>query len=147
MARGTSWNFELEVPGPNGGVVYPAEIGEWGAGEEGRIEVADGDRKYKIRDQIFNIDEIPITIYVRKDYDQPGSEYQIMENWCNSGLAKDVVLKARGAGRDPNRSLELQAICYNCELAMGKHSAFNRGSKTVDTKHYFMIPEFVEEMV
>ena len=146
MARATSWNLEIEVSGNGGGTVYPAEIGNYSEGEEGRLDVADGDVAYKIRDQIFKIDEIPVTIYVRKDYAQPGSEYQIMQNWCSSGDARDVVIKCRGAGRDPNRSLELQVILYNCELAMGKHSAFNRNSKTPDTKQYFMIPELVEEI-
>jgi hypothetical protein len=146
MARATSWNLEIEIPGAGGGVVYPTTIGNWSQGEEGRLDVADGDVQYKIRDQIFKIDEIPVTIYVRKDYAESGSEYQIMENWCTSGDARDVVLKFRGAGRDPNRSLELQAILYNCELAMGKHSPFDRNSKTPDTKEYFMIPEFVEEI-
>jgi hypothetical protein len=158
MARGTSWNYEILIPSAGsggtpssqGGTVYPLEIGEFGEGEEGRIVVADGDRKYKIRDQIFDIGEIPVTILVRADYDQPGSEYQIMQDWCNSGSVKDgVYIIARGAGRDnvaPGRSQELRILCDQVQLAMGKHSAFNRGSKTVDTKQYYMIPETVSEV-
>lgn len=148
MARATSWNWELEIPAgvdSGGGSVFPVSIGEFGEGEEGRIEVADGDRKYKIRDQIFNIDEIETSILVRKDWNEPGSEFRIMQDWCQSGEVKDVILTARGAGRDPDRQIELQYILLNCELAMGKHSAFDRKSKTEDTKKFFLIPDEVEE--
>lgn len=135
MARAVSWNWELEVDGQT---IHPLEIGEFGEGEEGRIEVADGDRKYKIRDQIYNIDEITLTILIKMDR----YYYNIMQDWCVSGATKNVFLIAR----DSAKVAQMTLLCTNTQLAMGKHNAFNRQSKEADKKKYFMIPEYVEEI-
>jgi hypothetical protein len=63
MGRANSWNVELHI-GQN--IIHPLEVGEMGEGEEGRIKVADGSRAYQVRDQIFDIGEIPITILLKK---------------------------------------------------------------------------------
>jgi hypothetical protein len=135
MARAVSWNWKIVVDGKD---VHPLELGEFGEGEEGRIEVADGDRKYKIRDQIFNIDEIEVTILIKKDR----YYYQIMQDWCLSGQTKNVYLVALDSVHVP----QMTFLLSNTDLAMGKHNAFNRQNKEADKKKYFMIPDFVEEI-
>ena len=135
MARAVSYNWSIEVDGVE---IHPVEIGEFGEGEEGRIEVADGDRKYKIRDQIFNIDEIEVTILVRKDR----FEYDIMQDWCTSGETKNVYL----IGRDSAKVAQLVFELTNTDLAMGKLTAFNRKSKDELRKKYMMLPEYVTDI-
>jgi hypothetical protein len=139
MARAVSWNWELQFDGRTIGI-EPLEIGEFGEGEEGRIEVADGSRKYKIRDQIFSVDEIPITILVKKDWWQDGSDYKLLNDWVLSGDAKqDVYLVAR----DAHKPLGNEAMAFwlqDCELAMGKLSAFNRKSKDELKKKFNLVP-------
>ena len=136
MARAVSYNWEIVVDDQT---IHPVEIGEFGEGEEGRIEVADGDRKYKIRDQIFNIDEIETTILLRKDR----YEYDIMQNWCISGETKDVFL----IGRDSAKVAQLTFLLTNTDCAMGKFTAFNRKSKDELRKKYMLLPEYVEEII
>lgn len=136
MARAVSWNWELQV---NNDVIHPLELGEFGEGEEGRIEVADGDRKYKIRDQIFNIDEIMVTILIKKDR----YYYDVMQDWCMSGETRNVFLVARDSAHEAQMTLLLS----NCDCAMGKHNAFNRASKEADKKTYYLIPDYVEEVL
>lgn len=133
--RAVSWNWELQIGKKT---VHPLEVGEFGEGEEGRIEVADGDRKYKIRDQIFNIDEIPVTILIKRDRDY----YNTMQEWCLSGESRNVYLIAR----DSAKVIQMKFLLRDTELAMGKHNAFNRQSKEPDKKKYFMIPWEVEEI-
>jgi hypothetical protein len=135
FSRAVSWNWELKVDDQT---IHPLEIAEFGEGEEGRIEVADGDRKYKIRDQIFNIDEIEVRILITKDR----FEYDIMQHWCTSGETKNVYLIAR----DSAKETQMTFLLTNTDLAMGKHNAFNRKNKEEDTKRYFMIPEYVDEI-
>lgn len=136
MARAVSYNWEIVVDDQT---IHPVEIGEFGEGEEGRIEVADGDRKYKIRDQIFNIDEIETTILLRKDR----YEYDIMQNWCISGETKDIFL----IGRDSAKVAQLTFLLTNTDCAMGKLTAFNRKSKDELRKKYHLLPEYVEEII
>lgn len=135
MARAVSYNWSIMVDDQE---IHPVEIGEFGEGEEGRIEVADGDRKYKIRDQIFNIDEIEVTILLRKDR----YEYDIMQDWCISGETKDVFL----IGRDSAKVAQLTFLLTNTDCAMGKFTPFNRKSKDELRKKYMLLPEYVEEI-
>lgn len=137
MARALSLNWEYEV---DGHIIHPLEIGEFGEGEEGRIKVADGSRKYSVRDQIFDIGEIPITILVTRDR----YEYDIMQEWSTSGDIKDTVILR---GRDGRGVALYTYILSEVDCAMGQHNAFNRDSKEVDKKKYTLLPTFVEEMV
>lgn len=136
MARAVSWNWELHI---DNNIIHPLEIGEFGEGEEGRIKVADGSRKYSIRDQIFDIGEIEVTILITKDR----YEYDLMQNWSLSGETRTVFLVARNSAREATMTYRL----CNTDLAMGRHNAFNRNSKEADTKKYWMIPEYVEEVI
>lgn len=136
MARAVSWNWELQI---DDDVIHPLEIGEFGEGEEGRIEVADGDRKYKIRDQIFNIDEIMVKILIKKDR----YYYDVMQNWCIGGSTKNVFLVAR----DSAHVAQMTFLLSNTDCAMGKHNGVNRQSKEADTKTYYVIPDYVEEVI
>lgn len=136
MARATSYNVEVVF---DGHTIYPLELGELGEGEEGRIKVADGSRAYQVRDQIFDIGEIPITILITKDR----YEYELMQDFCISGAVKDVYVIFRNSAGEAR----LTYLLTNTECAMGKKNAFNRNSKEVDTKKYTLLPEFVEEIV
>ena len=147
MARAVSWNWELHFDNAHTSVIYPTSVGEFGEGEEGRIDVADGDRKYKIRDQIYAINEIEITILIKNDR----REYDLMQEWCMKGATRNMWLVAKGAGRDTasggtGREEKMRFLLGNCQCAMGKKSAFDRQSKTFDSKKYFLIPETVEEV-
>ena len=136
MARATSLNAEIVIDGKT---IYPLEISDIGEGEEGRIDVADGSRKYKVRDQIFDIGEVAVTILFTKDR----YEYEIMQDWCMSGVVKDIYV----IYRDSAKNARLTYLLTNTECAMGKKNAFNRNSKEVDTKKYTMLPEFIEEVL
>jgi len=157
MSRGVSWNYEVHLGSTPAEWVYPTSIGEFSEGEEGRIDVADGDRKYKIRDQIYMVDEIQIVILLRKDR----REYNLMQDWCRAtgpdAVKESVLIVAKGAGRDAQSPVEGATVgdgreetmvwaLYNCECAMGKKSAFDRQSKTFDTMTYFLIPTDIEEL-
>jgi hypothetical protein len=147
MGRAVSWNWEVWVAEGAENYIYPVEVGEFGEGEEGRIEVADGDRKYKIKDQIYNIDEIELTILLRhKDW----REYDLLQGWADDGTVKDVWLVARGNGRDVSsggtgRNISMKYLLQNTQCAQGKHQGFNRKNKEEDRKKFFLIPEFVIE--
>lgn len=136
MARASSLNAEIVIDGKT---IYPLEISEIGEGEEGRIDVADGSRKYKVRDQIFDIGEVAVTILFTKDR----YEYEIMQDWCMSGSVKDIYV----IYRDSAKNARLTYLLTNTECAMGRKNAFNRNSKEVDTKKYTMLPEFIEEVL
>lgn len=145
MSRATSYNWEIVV---NGNTIHPLEISEFSEGEEGRIETADGggmgmgpgiSRKYKVKDQVFNIGEIEITILIQRQR----AYYEILQAWVLTGGIYDVFLIARdSAGGD-----QMTFLLTNCECAMGKKNAFSRTGKAVDTKKYYLIPEFVEEFI
>jgi len=136
MARAVSWNWELQI---DDDVVHPFELGEFGEGEEGRIEVADGDRKYKIRDQIYNIDELMVKILIKKDR----KYYDVMQRWCLSGETKNIFL----VGRDSAHVAQMTFLLSNADCAMGKHNAVNRQNKEADTKTYYVIPDYVDEVI
>ena len=149
MARATSYNWEIQLSADPNDWVFPASIGEFGPGEEGRIKVSDGDRSYQIRDQIYDIGEIEVVIYIKEDK----REYALMEAWCNdlTNPARDIWLVARGAGRDidsggDGREETMRFLLRNTECAMGKMSAFDRNAKTFDSKRYMLLPEFVEDV-
>jgi len=151
MGRAVSWNWELQFGGTQGdsavSTVYPTSLGEFSEGEEGRIDVADGDRKYKIRDQIYAIDEIEITVLIKDKRE----EYDALWDWANRGDTQDAWLVAKGAGRDTDsggggRQERMVFLLSNCQCAMGKKSAFDRQSKTFETRKFFLIPEDIEEV-
>lgn len=153
MARASSWNAEI-ILGSNNYTIYPSEVGEIGEGSEGRIKVADGDRAYQVRDQIFDIGEIEVTILMTDNGLQIGttagsvqsatgqSEYNIMQDWCTSGRVEEVVYVIY---RDSARVNKLQYTLTNVQCAMGKKNAFNRNGKEVDTHKYVMLPELIED--
>ena len=143
MARATSFNWELHISENATDVIYPSSLGEFGEGEEGRLDVADGDRKYKIRDQIYDIGEVECTILIKDDF----RELTLMDRWASSGLSRPVWLVAKGAGKDNVGSGRVTTMTYlltNCQCAMGKKNAFDRQSKTHESKKYFLIPEEIE---
>lgn len=133
--RVKSYNWEIEIDGQ---IIHPLTIGEWGEGEEGRIDVVDGHVKYKIGDQILNTDEVPITINITEDK----YEYDILQAWWQAGTIKDIFL----IGRDAAGNAGMTYIFYSCGIAMGKKSAFDRASKTAETKNYFLTPSKVDDI-
>lgn len=137
MARATSLNAEIVIAG-NPEPIYPLEISEVGEGEEGRLDVADGGRKYKVRDQIFDIGEVAVTILFTRDR----REYDVMQEWCLSGAVRDCYINYR----DSSGNIRLQYALYNCDCAMGKFHGFNRNSKEVDTKKYVLLPTEIEDI-
>lgn len=147
MSRATSYNWEIQLSADPNDWIFPASLGEFGEGEEGRIKVADGDRAYQIRDQIYDIGEIEVVIYIKDDK----REYNLMQEWCYAGNARDIWIVARGAGRDiesggDGREETMRFLLRNTECAMGKKSAFDRNAKAFDSKTYMLIPEFVEDV-
>ena len=90
MSRMMSLNYHLEIGSQK---VYVRTISEFGDGEEGRIEAADGSRKYRIRDNIWDIGEIEVTIYLRDNFNSDElSEFSIMEDWTNNNRILDVYI-------------------------------------------------------
>ena len=136
MARRNSWNVEVVIDKQ---AIHPLELGEIGEGAEGMIKVADCSRAYQVRDQIFDIGEVPLKILVTKDR----YEYDICQNWCISGEAKNVYV----IFRDSAKVAQLTYLLTNTQLAMGKKNAFNRNSKEFDTKQNNMLPEYIEEVI
>lgn len=137
MARATSYNYEIQLA--DGSVIHPLMIGEFSEGEEGRIDVADGSRKYKVRDQIFDIGEVEITILLTNDR----YEYDLMQEWCLAGTIQDIYVIGRNAAGEA----AITWLFTNCDTAMGKKNEFDRNSKAVDTKKYFLLPEYIEEVL
>lgn len=135
MSRALSLNWELDI---DGNTIEPLSLGEIGEGDEGRVETADGGVKYKVRDQIFVVDEIELMILIKKDK----RDYNILQEVCKSGITRDIY----AIGRDASGESIITYALVNCDVAMGKKSAFDRASKTVDTKKYYLIPEYVEEI-
>ena len=159
MARGTSYNYALLFD--DGMLIHPSKIGEIGEGEEGRIDVTDGSRKYKVRDQIFDIGEIEITILLTESrfpgsrlseegidgdgnpvIQQAQTEYNYLQAWSRNGGVRDVSI----VGLDVAGNVKRTWVCDNCELAMGKKNDFDRDSKAVDTKKYFLLPESIYDL-
>jgi hypothetical protein len=150
MARALSLNWDVQLGADPSSWIFPTSIGEFGEGEEGRIDVADGDIRYKIKDEIFDVGEIPITILLKKDR----RELELMEAWATAqgvDAIRDVYLVGRGAGRNnedgTGREIVFTYLLRQCECARGKKNAFDRQGKTFDTKSYILIPADVEEVV
>lgn len=145
MGRAVSWNWEIHLSENPEEWIYPSTLGEFSEGEEGRIDVADGDRKYKIKDQIYAIDEVEAVILLRTDR----REYDLLQSWARAGDTRDITVVAKGAGRDAPAGggrQEMMVFAFlNCQIAMGKKSAFDRQGKTFDTMTYFLIPEDIVE--
>jgi hypothetical protein len=135
MARAQSYNWEIEI---GGSPIYPLSISEFSEGEEGRIEVADGSRKYKIRDNIFTVDEVEVKILLKNDR----IEYDVLQEFVKSGKAKDVFI----TGRDATGTGRFTYLFSNCECTYGKKSGFDRKGKAEETKSYFLIPEDIVEV-
>lgn len=141
MSRMVSWNYHLEV---NGFEIHPRTLGEFGEGDEGRVDAADGTRKYKVRDNIWDIGEIEVTIYLREKYATANSEFLIMEAWCANNELYDVYIigtDITGVGTE-----KIIWLCSQCELAKGKKNGFDRNSKEVDYVKYYILPQNVERV-
>lgn len=135
MSRAHSYNWELQFDGKT---IYPESIGEIGEGTEGLIEVADGNRKYKIRDQIMAQGEVECVILIKDDR----YEYDAMQAFASSGKPRDVFV----VGRNSAGEAKMTFLLANCDCVWGAKSAFDRKGKSADTKKYQLIPEFTTEV-
>ncbi len=135
MGRATSLNLEVQV---NGKTIHPMTFGEFSEGDEGRIEVSDGDVKYKIRDQIFAIDEVEMEIYIHDDK----AAYDLCQTLVKSRAPQDVYI----IFRDGQGVAQLTYLFENCDFAFGKKNAFDRNSKAADTKKYVLVPKNISEV-
>jgi len=140
MARMVSWNYHLEID--EGVTIQPKTLSEFGEGDEGRVEAADGTRKYKVRDNIWDIGEIEVEIYLRDDWSSPESEFMRMEQWCNNNQIKDIYIIGTDITGGDNEKIVWH--CAECELAKGKKNAFDRNGKEVDCVKYYILPQYVE---
>jgi hypothetical protein len=111
--RATSYNFELVVDGQ---VIHPAEISEFGEGEEGRLEIQDGCIRYKTRDEIVTTPEISILILLQQNLEY----YNILYHWHHSKDIKDVLF----IGRDSTGTAKVTLLISNCECVNGKKKCF-----------------------
>jgi len=137
FARATSWNAELKIDSET---IYPQDVAETSeGGEEERIEVADGDRKYKIGSQIFMIDEIPVTVLMKNKNER--REYDVLKEF-SKGKPRDVFLIYRDSQGTP----QLTYLLANCGCQRGKKNAFSRKSKSEDTHTFILTPEDVKEI-
>jgi len=130
-----SWNIEVDMP--SGHTLKPLTFGEFGEGEEGRIDVADGEKKYKVRDQILSVDEVMMTILIKRDK----IDYRECQDASVQEAANWFVRFV-----DPQKVTQLTFLFKNVELVKGKKNAFDRNSKAVDTKSYILLPEDIEEI-
>ncbi len=137
MARTQSLNYHLELD--DGRIIEPRSLSEFGEGDEGRIEVADGARKYRTRDNIFDIGEIKTEIYLRDHWYEPTSEFSVMQEWSNKNLKKDIFI----IGTDITGDEKIAWYCTQCELAKGKKNDFDRNSKAIDFVTYYILPQDV----
>lgn len=135
MGRATSYNLEILIDGQT---LHPMTFAEFSEGDEGRIEVSDGDVKYKIRDQIFNIDEVETEIYIHDDK----VDFDIMQAWVKSRSPKDVYI----IFRDGSGVAQLTFLFEKCDCAFGKKNAFDRNSKAADSKKYVLIPKEISQV-
>jgi len=137
FARAQSWNAELKI---DSDTIFPQSVGEMSeGGEEGRLDVVDGDRKYKIGDQIFDIGEIPISILVKNKTER--REFDTLNNF-SKGKPRDVYLIYRDSQGTP----QLTYLLSNCGCQKGKKNAFDRKSKAEDSHTFVLTPEDVKEI-
>lgn len=139
FARAQAWNWEVDL---GGGQIIPVQkLGEFSeGGEEGRIEVVDGNKRYKIGDQIYMIDEIETSILVKNKGER--FEYEAMKSFSESSIPRDVFAIARDGEGNP----QMTYLFKNTRLARGKKSAFDRKSKTEELHTYFLLPEDIKEI-
>ncbi len=138
FARAQSWNWELSF---DGNVIPIQKLGELSeGGEEGRLEVVDGSRKYMIGDQIFGIGEIETSVLVKNKNER--REFDLMNDFAKSSRTRDVF----AIGRDKQGFAQMTYLLSNCGLAKGKKSGFDRKSKTEEVHTFFLMPEDVEEI-
>lgn len=133
MAKAQSYNWEVEIGEKT---IYPKVIAEFSTREEGRIEVTDGNVKYKIPDQISMVDEVEIDILIK-----PGlEEVKILED-AKIGTRDIFVVGRNGAGK-----AELTYVFTDCGVASGKKSASDRSSKTEETQKFILLPADIERV-
>ena len=137
-ARAQSWNWELVIDGETVNIQTLGELSE--GGEEGRIEVVDGSRKYRIGDQIFDIGEIATSVLIKNKTER--REFDILNNFAKSAKPRDVF----AVGRDKEGNAQMTYLLSNCSLARAKKSAFDRKSKTEEIANFVLMPEDVEEV-
>lgn len=135
MSRATSYNLEIKVDAET---IHPMTLAEFSEGDEGKIEVTDGNIKYKIRDQIYSIEEVEMEIYIHKDK----RDYDVMQGWVKSGSPKDIHI----IYRDGSGVAQLEFLFKGCDISFGKKNAFDRNSKAADSKKYVLIPKEIVEV-
>lgn len=139
VGRAQAWNWELSI-----GAAIPINVqklGEFSAGgEEGRIEVVDGSKKYKIGDQIYSVDEVETSILVKNKGERP--EYDAMIEYAQSSKPRDIFAIAR----DGEGNVQMTYLFSNCRLAKGKKSAFDRKGKAEETHTFFLLPSDIDEV-
>ncbi len=136
FARAQSWNTELKI---GADTVYVQTASEVSEGEEGRIDVVDGDRKYKIGDQIFDVGEISVTILMKNKNER--RDYDLLNDF-SKGRPQDVFMIFRDSQGVP----QLTYLLSNCGCHRGKKNAFDRKSKAEDSHTFILTPEAVKEV-
>jgi hypothetical protein len=135
MSRAMSLNWEYEI---NGRTIYPLTLGEFSKGQDGLIEVADGEVKYKIPDQIKTIEEVETSILIKDDKEY----YNAMEEFVESGESRDIYV----IGRNSKREAVMTFLFVETRCSHGKKSGFDRKSKSEETKSYFLMPSDIMEI-
>lgn len=139
VGRAQAWNWEIDLGG--GSVIPVLKLGEFSeGGEEGRIDVVDGSKKYKIGDQIYQINEIEVTILIKNSSERP--EYDAMKLFSEQTKPRDIFVTAR----DGEGKAQMTFVFTNCRLAKGKKSAFDRESKKQETHTFFLLPDDINEI-
>lgn len=134
MARATSYDWEIDIDGQ---IIYPNKIGELG-GEEGKIEVVDGESGYSIRDQVIKFSEISVEIDITDDR----SQFDIMEKFVKDRRPRDVFI----VGRDGNGTSKMTFLLEDCDCVSMNKSEFDRTSKTADIKTYELLPRKISNI-
>ena len=131
MTRVISTNDKLQIDGKD---FFPIAIAEYSPqGEEERIDVADGDLKYKIRSGIRMIEEIEVTFNVHRTENE---ELELMDGFVDNKDVKDVSIICEDAAGNVIENYLLE----DCEFVRSKKSAFDRKAKTENTRKYFLLP-------
>lgn len=138
FARAQSWNWELDLGG--GEIVFIQTLGEISeGGQEGRIEVVDGSKKYRIGDQIYDIGEIETSVLIKNKIER--RDYDLM-NAFSKARPKDIF----AIGRDSQGVPQMTYLLSNCGCAKGTKGAFDRKSKAEETHKFVLMPEDVKEV-
>jgi hypothetical protein len=135
--RNLSLNYEIQVDGKT---YYPISVAEFAPdGEEGRIEVADGGVKYKIRDGIRVMDEVEVVFPLRQTQN---ADIDAFNQWVSSGATKDVFV----VGKDGEQRVKEKFLFADCECSSGKKSGFDRKSKAESTRKYYLLPREISSV-